>query len=290
MRALVPPPESRDGPPEVATSSAEATAEHGGICLHEPRSDLSGRLRRAPGRGDALDGPKGVIAACINEGTIKGVRVALDDGTQTIVWCDHRAFANMVEGVGVDKFIGQRQGSVPATSPTPPESHPAKGVFVARILTTLILVSCVVPAAARSQVPQSGTIQSTSAGGQTIVYIAPIWVGNDVMFSAAFAYSTGAPTMPDRVQLSFGTGPHGPRFEQSRLLTFLLDQQTELPIGMMEFDAENNMVRRFVPVSTFRQIAQANHVSGQVGAAAFTLPPAATSAMRQLLARIDGVR
>ena len=161
---------------------------------------------------------------------------------------------------------------------------------MARILTALVLVSCVVSATARSQTSESGTIQSMSAGGQTIVYVAPIFVGNSLTFSAAFAYTAGAPAVPDRVQLSFATGVRGPSFEQNRLLTFLLDQQTELPIGMMEYDAENNMVRRFIPVSTFRQIARANHVSGQVGAAAFTLPPAATSAMRQLLARIDGVR
>ena len=144
------------------------------------------------------------------------------------------------------------------------------------------------PAVAHAQDPRSGTIQTMNDGGQTIVFIAPIFVANGVTFSAAYAYPQGAPATPATVMLSFATGRGGPDFSQSRNLIILLNQQTELAIGMMEYDAQNNMVRRFVPLDAYRQIAQASHVSGQVGAAAFEIPPRVQQAMQELLSRMSG--
>jgi hypothetical protein len=153
--------------------------------------------------------------------------------------------------------------------------------------TSGLLVALATVLAPPAILDAQGLIEIPS-GNLTIVAIDPTPVGPLLTFSLAFAHPTGQPQVPDLVQISFGNlaGPRGYGFEQSRSLTFLIDQSTELPIGLMEYDEVNHMVRRFVPLAIFDRLAAATSISGQVGHAAFQFDPAAMQAVRTLATRI----
>lgn len=140
---------------------------------------------------------------------------------------------------------------------------------------------------ARRTFEHAHTIATTHSGTLTITYVDPIFVRPQLSFSAAYAYEGRTPVTPALVQISFATGRRGGiNFQRNRSLTLLLDQMTELPIGMMEYDVENNMVRRFIPIETFLRIVNASSVSGQMGETAFELDAQAMEAVRDLASRM----
>jgi hypothetical protein len=147
-----------------------------------------------------------------------------------------------------------------------------------RILSFLVIYTVVFFAAPL----QAQSLKTADAGGQTIVYIDPVFLRDALSFSAAYAYRN-TPSQPSDIQISFATGRRGYNFERSRSLTFLIDQRRELRLGMMEYDVQNNMVRLFVPLETFMEIAQASSVSGQVGEAAFQLNDTARRGLAMLV-------
>jgi hypothetical protein len=140
---------------------------------------------------------------------------------------------------------------------------------------------------AHRQFNHNHSILSTTTGDLTVWYIDPIFVRNSLSFSAAFAYKQGIPATPKLVQLSFAAGRGvGYDFESNRDLELVLDDVDQVKLGMMEFDAGNNMVRLFVPLDTFLRIVNASTVSGQIGNAAFQLDEGAMEAMRDLASRM----
>lgn len=149
----------------------------------------------------------------------------------------------------------------------------------------VVAVMTMVPVACRPGTPEQ-SIRSVSGGGNMVItLIEPIFVRRNLSFSAAWAFGGTAPPIPDVVQISFATGKRGGYdFEHNRPLTFLLDQQTTLFLGLMDYDRENNMVRLFIPRTTFDSIVGAKTISGHVGDSTFVLDAWAQRALRALQA------
>lgn len=145
-----------------------------------------------------------------------------------------------------------------------------------RVILAMLSAACASGSAGQS-------LKTVSDGPLTITYIEPIFVRPGLSFSAAFAVGGSMPAVPDRIQISFATGRRGGYdFERNRTLTLLLDQETTLALGMMEYDPQNNMVRLFIPRATFERIVASRSISGQVGDAAFVLDESAHTALRTL--------